>query len=72
MAEIPLDELRPEFVDQVYSFRKKMMDSIRLKTLNGKPLTGDMYATLVSSYIDAVNSGVVPNIENAWTYICKE
>jgi hypothetical protein len=31
-----------------------------------------MFATLVSNYVDAVNAGIVPNIENAWTYICKD
>jgi hypothetical protein len=41
------------------------------KRLNGKNLNGDMFAGLVKSYVHAINNGAVPNIENAWTYICK-
>ena len=30
-----------------------------------------MLATLAESYVVSINNGVVPNIENAWSYICK-
>lgn len=30
-----------------------------------------MMATLAQSYVVAINNGAVPNIENAWNYICK-
>jgi hypothetical protein len=40
--------------------------------MNGKNLNGTMLATLIESYGAAVNSGIVPNIENAWTYICQD
>jgi len=29
-----------------------------------------MFLTLAETYIVAINQGAVPNIENAWTYIC--
>jgi len=44
---------------------------VRVKTLHGKMLNGDMLANLVDSYISAINKGAVPSIESAWTYICK-
>jgi len=28
-------------------------------------------ATLTESYVQSINNGAVPNIENAWAYICK-
>lgn len=28
--------------------------------------------TLCDSYVRAINNGAVPNIENAWTYVCKD
>ncbi len=28
-------------------------------------------ATLAESYVQSINNGAVPNIENAWSYICK-
>ena len=30
-----------------------------------------MLYSLANSYVDAINKGVVPSIESAWTYICK-
>ncbi len=30
-----------------------------------------MLAGLSEAYVKAINNGAVPNIDNAWTYICK-
>jgi hypothetical protein len=30
-----------------------------------------MLATLAETYVRAINNGAVPNIESAWTYLCK-
>jgi hypothetical protein len=40
--------------------------------LNGKKLSGAMLCNLATSYVVAINNGAVPNIETAWTYICKD
>ena len=45
---------------------------MRPKTMNGKNLSGELYVGLMNSYVKAINEGCVPNIENAWTYICRE
>ncbi|RYX99812.1 hypothetical protein EON78_02610, partial [bacterium] len=47
------------------------MNRIKPKTMNNKILNGPMYAELVHAYIEAINEGAVPNIENAWSYVCK-
>ncbi len=31
-----------------------------------------MYLSLIKSYLTSINNGAVPNIENAWNYICKD
>jgi hypothetical protein len=41
------------------------------KMMNGKKLNGEMLYHLLGSYVDAINRGAVPNIETAWSYICK-
>lgn len=28
-----------------------------------------MYIDLVKSYLEGINNGIIPNIENAWVYI---
>lgn len=39
--------------------------------MNGKKITGPMLLKLAEVYVSAINEGAVPNIENAWTYICR-
>jgi len=39
--------------------------------MDGKVLNGQMYAGLIKAYIDSINNGSVPNIESAWSYVCK-
>jgi hypothetical protein len=51
--------------------RRKVMNRVKPKMLNGRKLTGTMMATLAESYVVSINNGAVPNIENAWSYICK-
>lgn len=65
------DDLRPEFVEQMLQLRTRLIRKVRVKTLHGKMLNGDMLANLVDSYISAINNGAVPSIESAWSYICK-
>ena len=71
LAEKELHELRPEFVEQMMEVRQKSMMRIKKKTLNGREIDGGMLANLVIIYAQSINEGTVPNIENAWSYICK-
>ena len=71
LEELEFEDLRLEFVEQVVQLRKKILGKLKLKNLNNKQLNGNMLATLIESYISAINKGTVPTIENAWTYICK-
>jgi hypothetical protein len=65
------DKLRPEFVEQVQSLRRKVINRIKPKSLNGRKLNGEMLFNLAHSYVDAINKGAVPSIESSWSYICK-
>lgn len=71
LAEKELHELRPEFVEQMTEVREKSMLRIKKKMLNGKEIDGNMLSNLVNIYVQSINEGTVPNIENAWSYICK-
>ena len=39
--------------------------------MHGKPVTGEMLLELSDAYTDSINSGKVPNIQHAWTYVCQ-
>ena len=51
--------------------RRKVINRIKPKLINGRKLNGTMLYNLAESYVDAINKGVVPNIESSWSYICK-
>lgn len=53
------------------SLRRKVINRIKPKMIHGKKLNGEMLFNLAHSYVEAINKGVVPSIENSWTYICK-
>jgi hypothetical protein len=44
------------------TLRRKVLNRIKPKLLNGKKINGSMLAGLVQSYVNSINSGVVPNI----------
>lgn len=72
LDKMELDQLRPEFFEQVMGFRKSILSQCRPKTMNGKTLNGEMYISLIQNYVHSINDGAVPNIENAWNYVCKD
>jgi hypothetical protein len=71
LADLELDKLRPEFVEQIQTLRRKVINRIKPKQINGRKLNGEMLFNLAQSYVDAINKGAVPSIENSWSYICK-
>ena len=71
LEKMDLDELRPEFVEQVMQLRRKVINRIKPKMMHDRKLNGEMLYNLALSYVEAINRGAVPNIESAWSYICK-
>ena len=51
--------------------KQKVMAKIKVKVMNGHQLNGPMILELANSYIEALNSGHIPNIESAWTNVCS-
>jgi hypothetical protein len=72
LDKVPFEELRPEFVEQVISLRKRVVGRLRPKTLKGVQLTGEAYLATIKCYVEAINNGAVPNIQSAWDYMCAE
>ena len=71
LASISSDNLRPDFMEGVIQLRKKIASKIKPKTFQKKALTGDMFISMIKSFIDAINNGAVPNIDNTWASMCK-
>lgn len=67
-----LEELRSEFVEQVMSLRRKVLNQVKAKSINNSNLDALQWFNIVEQYVKAINEGCVPNIHSSWTYICKQ
>jgi DNA repair exonuclease SbcCD ATPase subunit len=59
-------QVRDTFVQQINMLKKKIYSQLKPKILHGRALTGPMLATVLTSYVTAINDGGVPNVANAW------
>lgn len=65
-------QVRPEFVKQIRKAKDKIFKEVRPKLIGGKIINGSMLLETAEAYVKAVNTGRVPNVENAWTYVCHQ
>lgn len=69
--QVPDENLRGEFLNQAKLARQKILKKTKAKTIRNKQLNASMLIDLSRAYIEAINQGGVPNIDNAWKYIVK-
>lgn len=69
IEEEPWENLRPVFREGVLDFLKSLRANLAPKAVNGKPLTGKMYLSLILEYVNTMNSGRVPAILNTFERI---
>lgn len=67
LEEMEIDQLRAEFVEQVMHLRRKILANCPVKTVFGQAMDGETWSGLIVQYVQAINTGSVPNIESAWT-----
>lgn len=72
LEKIPDDQLREEFVNEMRRARERIFQGVKAKCIAGRTLSGPLFLEAVYAYVDAVNSGKVPNIEQIWNYACQE
>ena len=72
LDKLDYEDLRPDFVQQVLKIRRRILSEVKVKSLQNEKLNGDMYCSVINSYVTAINEGAVPNIESAWKYMCEQ
>eukprot|EP01041_Mallomonas_annulata_P000576 gene575-1107_t len=72
LSQHPLTDLRPEFQTQVKDLLSKVAASVKPKQMQGRPLSGGMIASLVLTYVEALNSGTIPVISTAWERVLSD
>lgn len=67
---LPDEKLRPEFLAQVLSLRKKIMNNCKKKTFNGIKLNPENFLRIANEYIEIFNSGKLPFMNSIWNNLC--
>ena len=69
---LPDHQLRPEFLEQARELRARIVEQARRRPMkvNECELSGGMLGLLCRQYVDAINAGQVPVIQDAWSYVC--
>lgn len=70
LETLEIEQLRPEFIEQVMNLRMKVLNRLPIKRVKGHALNGKTWAHMLQMYVLAMNSGSVPNVESSWKYIC--
>lgn len=64
--KIPESELRPEFLRQMKELVSYIFKGVRPKVVQGSFLNGEMYLSLIKSYLKAINMNSLPDIKSSW------
>jgi hypothetical protein len=56
----------------VNTLRNKIIDNTGPKIYGGADITGYGMSVMIQNYVDAFNSGGVPNIKSAWEQIAAD
>lgn len=62
IEQLHFEDLREKFKQKMKQFEKTFYQTLPVKLINGKPLTGDIYLNLIREYLDAMNNGKVPEV----------
>ena len=63
--------LKPEFVKQIDDLRNFILNQIGVKTVGDIALTGTDYLSVASKFLEAINEGAIPRIEDSWAAVVE-
>ena len=64
LNKLPLTRLKPDFKREFLKLKQKVFEEASPKVFNGKKLNGPTLVNLLNEFIQAINQGAVPNINN--------
>lgn len=72
LSNLSLENLRGEFVEGILGLKNSLLHSAKVKKINQCAVNGEVLSDMLASYIDTMNEGAVPNIENTWFYVTQK
>lgn len=69
--DVDYGSLRGEFRRGIEELKEALFapENVTVKTINGAPLRGKAYVSLIKQYVQAINDGGVPVIASAWDHV---
>ena len=71
LEELPDYKLRKDFLQQIQKTRGIIFQRVTAKRINGNFVDGPRLIALAEAYVESVNNGRAPCIENAWEFVKK-
>ena len=65
LNEIPFDGLKPNFREEFLNLKRKIYENSKVKKIENKKVNGPILVGLLKSFISALNSKIIPNINTA-------
>ena len=72
LNNIPFSNLKPEFKLEFKKLKDKVYKDSFPKKYNGRRLNGPILANLITEFINVINSGKIPNINNTWDSVIEK
>ena len=63
--------LKEEFIEQIEELKIFIFNRIKPMKMNAVALKGQDYIILANSYINSINKGSIPTINDAWTEVVE-
>ena len=65
LNEIPFNGLKPNFREEFLNLKRKIYENSKIKKIGNKRVNGPILVGLLKSFITALNSKIIPNINTA-------
>ena len=65
LNEIPFSELKPNFREEFLNLKRKVYETSKVKKIGNKRINGPILVELLTSFINSLNSKIIPNINTA-------
>jgi hypothetical protein len=72
LNKIPFDKLKPTFKWEYSQLKEKVFKETVPKKFNGKKMDGPTLANLIVEFVNCINSGNIPNINNSWDSVIQK
>ena len=69
LNEIPFSGLKPNFREEFLNLKRKVYEDSRVKKIGNKKINGPILVGLLTSFINSLNSKIIPNINTAFDNI---